>query len=74
MQLNVLYSTQQVYLSFRAAKELNALNPGKCVPVVADTQMLSGADKLVDEISSESGAFHVLINNAGAASGDGLIA
>ena len=72
----VLYSIQ-VYISSRTAKdceetarELNALGPGKCIPVAADMQNLSDVDKLVNEISSKEKALHVLVNNAGAAWGD----
>ena len=67
----------QVYISSRTAKEcegtakeLNALGPGKCIPIVADMQKLSDVDKLVNEISSKEKALHVLVNNAGAAWGD----
>ncbi|KAF9650081.1 NAD-P-binding protein [Thelephora ganbajun] len=67
----------KVYISSRTtkdceetAKELNALGPGKCVPIVADMQKLSDVDKLVNEISSKEKALHVLVNNAGAAWGD----
>lgn len=67
----------KVYISSRTAKdceetakELNALGPGKCVPIVADMQKLSDVDKLVGEISSKEKALHVLVNNAGAAWGD----
>ena len=68
---------RQVYISSRTAKdceetakELNALGPGKCIPIVADMQTLSDVDKLVNEISSKENALHVLVNNAGAAWGD----
>ena len=67
----------QVYISSRTAKEceetareLNALGPGRCIPIVADMQKLSDVDKLVDEISSKEKALHVLVNNAGAAWGE----
>lgn len=67
----------QVYISSRTAKdceetaeELNALGPGKCIPIAADMQKLSDVDKLVNEISSKEKALHVLVNNAGAAWGD----
>ena len=70
-------SVPQVYISSRTAKEceetakeLNALGPGKCIPIVADMQKLSDVDKLVNEISSKEKALHVLVNNAGAAWGD----
>ena len=63
----------QVYISSRTAKdceetakELNALGPGKCIPVPADMQKLSDVDRLVSEISSKEKALHVLVNNAGA--------
>jgi len=51
-------------------KELNALGHGKCTPVMVDTQKFSDVDKLVDEIPSGNEALHVLVNDAGAASGD----
>lgn len=77
MGLNALYSILQVYVSSRTAKdceetakELNALGPGKCIPIAADMQTLSDVDKLVNEISSKEKALHVLVNNAGAAWGD----
>ena len=67
----------QVYISSRTAKdcdetakELNALGPGKCIPIPADMQKLSDVDKLVNEISSKEKALHVLINNAGAVWGE----
>ena len=67
----------QVYISSRTAKdceetaeELNALGPGKCIPIAADMQKFSDVDKLVNEISSKEKALHVLVNNAGAAWGD----
>ena len=66
----------QVYISSRTAKdcketakELNALGPGKCIPIAADMQKLSDVDQLVSEISSQEKALHVLVNNAGAAWG-----
>jgi len=72
----VLPSLLQVYISSRTAKEceetakeLNALGPGKCIPISADMQKLSDIDKLVNEISSKEKALHVLINNAGASWG-----
>jgi NADP-dependent 3-hydroxy acid dehydrogenase YdfG len=67
----------QVYISSRTAKEceetakeLNALGPGKCIPIATDMQKLSDVDRLVDEISSKEKVLHVLVNNAGAAWGD----
>jgi len=75
--LNALYFIPQVYVSSRTAKdceetakELNALGPGKCIPIAADMQKLSDVDKLVNEVSSREKALHVLVNNAGAAWGD----
>ena len=75
----MLYSIPQVYISSRTAKEceetakeLNALGPGKCIPIAADMQKLSDVDKLVNEIASKEKALHVLVNNAGAAWGDKL--
>ena len=69
----------QVYISSRTAKdceetakELNALGPGKCIPIPADMQKLSDVDKLVSEISSKEKALHVLVNNAGAVWGEKL--
>lgn len=77
MGLNALYFVLQVYVSSRTAKdcektakELNALGPGKCIPIAADMQRLSDVDKLVNEISSREKTLHVLVNNAGAAWGD----
>jgi len=67
----------KVYVSSRTAKdceetakELNALGPGRCIPIAADMQKLSDVDKLVNEISSKEEALHVLVNNAGAVWGE----
>ena len=72
-----LRSALQVYISSRTpkdceetAKELNALGPGKCIPIAADMQKLSDVERLVNEVSSKEKALHVLVNNAGAAWGE----
>ncbi|KDQ63419.1 hypothetical protein JAAARDRAFT_169229 [Jaapia argillacea MUCL 33604] len=68
-----------VYISSRSSsdcsstsKELNALGPGKCIPIPADLQKISEVDKLVGELATKEKVLHVLVNNAGAAWGDGI--
>lgn len=69
----------QVYISSRSAKdcdatakELNALGSGQCLTIPVDMQKLSEVERLVKELQSKEKVLHVLVNNAGAAWGDGL--
>ena len=69
----------KVYISSRTAKdcdataaELNVMGPGSCIPLAANLQQLSEVERLVQEISSREQVLHVLVNNAGAAWGDGI--
>ena len=68
-----------MYISSRSAKdcaetakELNALGPGTCVSLPADMQKLEEVERLVKELSAREKALHVLVNNAGAAWGEGI--
>lgn len=74
-----LMNHMKVYISSRSAKdcdetakELNNLGPGTCIAIPADMQKLSEVERLVKELSSKEKALHVLVNNAGAAWGDGI--
>lgn len=74
-----LMNRMKVYISSRSAKdcdetakELNNLGPGTCIAIPADMQKLSEVERLVKELSSKEKALHVLVNNAGAAWGDGI--
>lgn len=74
-----LMNRMKVYISSRSAKdcdetakELNKLGPGTCIAIPADMQKLSEVERLVKELSSKEKALHVLVNNAGAAWGDGI--
>lgn len=69
----------RVYISSRSSKdceataaELNTLGPGSCIPLPADMQKLSEVDRLISELSKKETVLHVLVNNAGAAWGDGI--
>lgn len=69
----------QVYITSRTAKdceetakELNALRPGSCIALPADLQRESEVERLVEELTKREKALHVLVNNAGAAWGDGI--
>ena len=69
----------QVYISSRSAKdcdatakELNGLGSGSCIAIPADMQKLTEVERLVKELSSKEKFLHVLVNNAGAAWGDGI--
>ena len=68
-----------MYITSRTAKdcdataaELNALGPGSCIPIPADLQKVSEIERLVKEISSRETLLHILVNNAGAAWGEGI--
>lgn len=74
-----LMNRMKVYISSRSAKdcdetakELNELGSGTCIAIPADMQKLSEVERLVKELSSKEKALHVLVNNAGAAWGDGI--
>ncbi|EIM92146.1 NAD-P-binding protein [Stereum hirsutum FP-91666 SS1] len=69
----------RVYISSRSSKdcdataaELNALGHGSCIPLPADIQKVSEVERLVAELSKREKVLHVLVNNAGAAWGDGI--
>ncbi|KAI0793154.1 hypothetical protein BC629DRAFT_1593037 [Irpex lacteus] len=69
----------KVYVSSRSAKdcdatasELTALGPGTCHAIPADIQKYSEVERLVKELSAKESALHVLVNNAGAAWGEGI--
>ncbi|THH31624.1 hypothetical protein EUX98_g2578 [Antrodiella citrinella] len=69
----------KVYISSRSSKdceataqELNAIGAGTCVSVPADMSKYSEVERLAKEISAKEKALHVLVNNAGAAWGDGI--
>ncbi|TCD66851.1 hypothetical protein EIP91_000805 [Steccherinum ochraceum] len=69
----------KVYISSRSAKdceetarELNAAGPGKCIAIPGDMSKYSEVQRIVQELSSKENALHILVNNAGAAWGDGI--
>ena len=68
-----------MYISARSAKacaatekELNTLGPGRCVALPADLQRVEETERLARELGARESALHVLVNNAGAAWGDGI--
>ena len=69
----------KVYISARnksecdkTAEELTKMGPGSCISVPADMQRLDSVKRLVEEVSKNEKALHILVNNAGAAWGDGI--
>lgn len=54
------------------AKELTSVGPGTCISIPADMQHVDSIKHLVEEISKNEKALHILVNNAGAAWGDGI--
>ncbi|KAJ3328875.1 hypothetical protein HDU93_001241, partial [Gonapodya sp. JEL0774] len=47
------------------AAELNAMGPGKCIPLVADLTTKAACDALAGEIKKREPKLHILVNNAG---------
>ncbi len=69
----------KVYISSRSAKsceetavELNALGPGKCIPLPANLAQYEEVERVANDLAAKEPVLHVLINNAGAAWGDSL--
>ncbi|KAF8707564.1 Sec63 protein, partial [Rhizoctonia solani] len=69
----------KVYISSRkksecdkTAQELTKIGPGTCISIPADLQDLGAVKRLVEEVSKNEKALHILVNNAGAAWGDGI--
>lgn len=69
----------KVYISARnkvecdkTAQELTNMGPGTCISVPADMQQLDSVKRLVEEVSKNEKALHILVNNAGAAWGDDI--
>ncbi|PBK77405.1 NAD(P)-binding protein [Armillaria solidipes] len=69
----------KVYISSRSAKsceetavELNALGPGKCIPLPANLVQYEEVERVANDLAAKEPVLHVLINNAGAAWGDSL--
>ncbi|KAG9121528.1 hypothetical protein FRC07_002472, partial [Ceratobasidium sp. 392] len=56
----------------KTATELTQIGPGSCISVPADMQKVEAVRRLVEEISKNEKALHILVNNAGAAWGDGI--
>ncbi|KAG9102090.1 hypothetical protein FS749_016278 [Ceratobasidium sp. UAMH 11750] len=56
----------------KTAKELTQMGPGTCISIPADMQKAEAVRQLVEEISKNENALHILVNNAGAAWGDGI--
>ncbi|KAF8761911.1 Sec63 protein [Rhizoctonia solani] len=69
----------KVYISSRkksecdkTAQELTKIGPGTCISIPADLQDLGAVKRLIEEVSKNEKALHILVNNAGAAWGDGI--
>ncbi|QRV76606.1 Enoyl-(Acyl carrier protein) reductase [Ceratobasidium sp. AG-Ba] len=69
----------KVYITARNKNEcdntasvLSKMGPGACISVPADMQKVEAVKQLVEEISKSEKALHILVNNAGAAWGDGI--
>ncbi|QRV91441.1 Enoyl-(Acyl carrier protein) reductase [Ceratobasidium sp. AG-Ba] len=69
----------KVYITARNKNEcdntasvLSKMGPGTCISVPADMQKVEAVKQLVEEISKSEKALHILVNNAGAAWGDGI--
>lgn len=56
----------------KTARELTQMGPGICISIPADMQKSEAVKELVEEISKREKAVHILVNNAGAAWGDGI--
>ncbi|KAG9103482.1 hypothetical protein FRC06_010464 [Ceratobasidium sp. 370] len=56
----------------KTAKELTQMGPGTCISIPADMQKVEAVRQLVEKISKNENALHILVNNAGAAWGDGI--
>ena len=48
------------------------LGPGRCVALPADLQRVEETERLARELGARESALHVLVNNAGAAWGEGI--
>ncbi|KAH1831578.1 hypothetical protein KXX35_000609 [Aspergillus fumigatus] len=65
-------SGAKVYITGRTGEKLDRVAelyshniPGQIIPITADVTSKQSIQKLVDEISSEEKALHILVNNAG---------
>lgn len=56
----------------KAAKELTAEGPGRCVAYGIDVSTVAGCKQLVEEVGKHEQKVHVLVNNAGVAWGEPL--
>ncbi|ETV85021.1 hypothetical protein, variant 1 [Aphanomyces astaci] len=69
----------KVYISARSdsvcnetAAELNAMGPGKCIPIPEDVSTVEGCQRLAKALGEHESKLHVLINNSGVAWGGGF--
>ena len=65
-------SSRSVAACTETATELSALGPGRCVALPADLQHAEEVERLVRELAAREKVLHVLVNNAGAAWGEGI--
>ncbi|KAB5594060.1 hypothetical protein CTheo_2529 [Ceratobasidium theobromae] len=56
----------------KTAQELTDIGSGTCVSLPVDMQKLDAIKSFVGELSKREKALHILVNNAGAAWGDGI--